>query len=147
MKRFYGLLITFSALLLSCSREPEPIAYGKDSCEHCKMTMMDSKFGAEIVTSKGKVLKFDATECMVDFVKGDTKGLNSTDNLFLTINVAMPGTLIDARSAFYLNDKAFKSPMGANLASFTTKQLAENNLQNPDGRILSWDELLKLDNY
>lgn len=143
MKRVHGLMLVVSVLLLSCSREPEPIAYGKDSCEHCKMTMMDNKFGAEIVTSKGKIIKFDAVECMVDFLKEDTKGIGTPDDLLLTVNMAMPGTLIDARSATYLNDKAFKSPMGADLASFSSKQLAENNLQNADGRILSWDELLK----
>jgi copper chaperone NosL len=138
-----ALLMLLPALLVSCSREPEPINYGKDACDHCKMTIMDNKYGAEIVTSKGKVIKFDAAECMVDFLKDDTEKLSNKDNLFLTVNIASPGTLIDARKAFFLNDKAFKSPMGANLASFESRQLAENNLQSPDGKILTWEELLK----
>jgi copper chaperone NosL len=143
MENLPKLILLLCVVFASCSREPEPIQYGKDMCEHCKMTMMDNKFGAEIVTSKGKVFKFDAIECMVDYIKTDGEKLNSPDNLLLTINVALPGTLIDARTAFYLNDNAFKSPMGANLASFNSKQLAENNLQNADGKILTWDELLR----
>lgn len=142
MKRLpvLALLIVF---FISCSKKPEPINYGKDACEHCKMTIMDTKYGAEIVTAKGKIFKFDAAECMVDFLKDDPKRLSNPEDLFLTVSIAHPGTLIDARSAFFLIDKAFRSPMGANLASFESRQTAENNLQSPDGRILTWDELLK----
>jgi copper chaperone NosL len=119
MKNLSGLLVLILFLLSSCSREPEPLSYGKDSCEHCKMTIMDNKYGAEIVTAKGKVFKFDAAECMADFLKAEPERLNNPKDLLLTINVAAPGDLTDARTAFFLNDKAFKSPMGANIASFT----------------------------
>ncbi|HEY1023794.1 MAG TPA: nitrous oxide reductase accessory protein NosL [Sphingobacteriaceae bacterium] len=131
-----------SVLLVSCSREPVPLSYGKDPCEHCKMTIMDTKYGAEIVTAKGKIFKFDAAECMVDFINDNPGKYNAPGDMLLTTNVAAPETLIDARSAFFLKDKAFKSPMGGNLASFNSRQLAENNLQNADGTILTWDELL-----
>lgn len=103
---------------------------------------MDNKYGAEILTSKGKVIKFDAAECMVDFINDSPGKFNGPDDILLTTNVASPGTLIDARTAYFLQDKAFKSPMGGNLASFTSKQLAENNHQSADGRIFTWDELL-----
>jgi copper chaperone NosL len=36
--------------LAACTVEPEPLRFGKDGCHACKMTLMDSKFGAEIVT-------------------------------------------------------------------------------------------------
>lgn len=140
MKKLSLILMVF--VLYSCTTEPEPLNFGKDACEHCKMTIMDHKFGAEIITAKGKIFKFDAAECMADFIKADPQKLNDPANRLLTVNVALPGTLIDARTAFFLNDKAFKSPMGANIAAFTSRQLAENNLQNPDGVIFTWDEFL-----
>ncbi|MCX8489678.1 MAG: hypothetical protein ORN54_01270 [Cyclobacteriaceae bacterium] len=40
-------------LFISCSTEPEPLVYGTDICHFCKMTLMDKKFGAELVTKKG----------------------------------------------------------------------------------------------
>lgn len=143
MKVLYSLILFSSILLVSCSHEPEPIIFGKDACEHCKMTIMDHKYGAEIVTAKGKIFKFDAAECMVDFVKDSPGKINPEKDMFLTINIAAPGTLIPANQAFFLKDRAFKSPMGGNLASFTSMQLAENNLQNADGKVLTWPELLQ----
>ncbi len=137
-------LLFVSILLVACSREPEPIAFGEDACEHCKMTIMDQKYGAEIVTSKGKIFKFDAAECMVDYIKQAPDNFKFEKDMFLTVNIAAPGTLIAADKAFFLKDKAFQSPMGGNLASFTSMQLAQNNLQNADGKILNWNELLKL---
>ena len=142
MKRLTGFVLLLSILIVSCSREPEPIHYGKDSCEHCKMTIMDSKFGAEIVTATGRIHKFDAAECMVDFILANPERQNNSEDMHLIINVGSPGNLIDARSAFILRDEAFKSPMGGNLAAFTTRQLAEHNLQSADGEVLTWEQLL-----
>ena len=146
MKLLFNLLLALSILFVSCSQEPEPIVYGKDACEHCKMTIMDDKYGAEIVTAKGKIFKFDAAECMVDFIKDMPDKISVEKDMFLTVNVAAPGTLIPADKAFFLKDKAFQSPMGGNLASFTSMQLAQNNLQNSDGKILTWTELLRYTN-
>ena len=63
-----GLLSIVSFLfLISCSTEPEPLVYGTDICHNCKMTLMDNKFGAELVTKKGKVYKFDDMNCFLNF--------------------------------------------------------------------------------
>jgi copper chaperone NosL len=57
-------LIAF--LLIGCNPKAEKINLGKDQCAECKMTIVDPKFGAEIVTKKGKVYKFDDTHCIAD---------------------------------------------------------------------------------
>lgn len=57
------------AFCSSCTTGPEPIRYGQDNCHHCQMTLMDKRFGAEIVTDKGKVYKFDDLNCLVNFMK------------------------------------------------------------------------------
>ena len=146
MKKIIGfLLIALIIISISCTHHPAPIQFGTDACEHCKMTIMDQKYGSEIVTSKGKIFKFDAIECMLDFKIENAEKLNNEDDNFLVINVATPGDLIDAKNAFFLRDKAFKSPMGANLAAFPTEQMAKNNLQNADGLILNWKELLEFE--
>jgi copper chaperone NosL len=143
MKVLFNLLLILSLFFASCENAAQPIVYGEDACEHCKMTLMDEKYGAEIVSAKGKIYKFDAAECMVDFIRKSSGKFDSEKDKFFTVNVAAPGMLIPADKAFFLKDKAFKSPMGGNLASFTSMQLAENNLQNADGKILTWPELLK----
>lgn len=138
-----SLLLIISVFLVACSREPEPINYGQDACEHCKMTIMDQKFGAEIVTRKGKILKFDAAECMVEYINSYPQNIDLAGDRFLTTDYAKPGTLIQAENSFFLKDKAYQSPMGGNLASFSSRQLAENNLQSADGKILNWQELIE----
>ncbi|MBC8051783.1 MAG: nitrous oxide reductase accessory protein NosL [Sphingobacteriaceae bacterium] len=138
----FGLMMAICGMMISCDVEPEPINFGTDVCTHCKMAIMDNKFGAEIVSVKGKIFKFDATECMVDFIK-EKPDLNVEVSKLLTINIASPGTLINAREAIFLKDKAFRSPMGANLASFHHRQLAENNRQNADAKIFTWNELIQ----
>ncbi|HEY3387683.1 MAG TPA: hypothetical protein VGK46_14315, partial [Saprospiraceae bacterium] len=60
-----------AAMIIACSQDPEPLRYGKDTCYTCKMTLMDKKFGAELVTAKGKVYKFDDVNCMVNFINSD----------------------------------------------------------------------------
>jgi len=59
---------SFMLLFISCSTKPQPIQYGKDVCDHCKMTIVDQKFGGEIVTKKGKAYKFDDLICMAKFL-------------------------------------------------------------------------------
>jgi hypothetical protein len=56
-------------LLPGCDSGPQPINFGKDSCAECNMTIVDKRFGAEFVTGKGKVFKFDDVNCMVEFIE------------------------------------------------------------------------------
>lgn len=140
--RLYNFLLATALLFAGCSADPEPIVFGKDACEHCKMTIMDQKYGAEIVSHTGKVIKFDATECMVSFMKASPGYLDTAKNTYLIINFSKPETLIDAKTAYFLHDDQYKSPMGGNLAAFPSKDLAENNRLSDKGRVLSWKELL-----
>ena len=52
----------------SCNVKPEVIVVGKDQCCFCKMTVSDPKFGAEIVTVKGRNYKFDDMHCVLAFM-------------------------------------------------------------------------------
>ncbi len=59
--------ITLTLLISSCGSKPEPINYGHDECEFCRMQISDNRYGAELVTDKGKVYKFDSIECLIEF--------------------------------------------------------------------------------
>ena len=61
-------------LLIGCNPKAEKINLGKDQCAECKMTIADPKFGAEIVTKKGKVYKFDDTHCIAVFFGAPRRG-------------------------------------------------------------------------
>ena len=54
--------------LSACSASgPEPIVVNKDVCFHCKMNISDVRFGAELITTKGRIYKFDDVVCMKGF--------------------------------------------------------------------------------
>lgn len=106
--------------LWSCSIAPEPINYGQDGCHFCKMTIVDKVHAAEIVTTKGKVYKFDATECMINFMD---EFETSNIELFLSNNYSTPEELIDSKEATFLISENVPSPMGAFYLHLKTKRM------------------------
>ncbi len=127
-------------LLASCSKEVAQIKYGTDQCENCKMTLTDKKYGALIFTNKGKSYKFDAAECMLDYVKENKISESEIDKYFV-INLPEPGVLTDAVAATYLISRELRSPMGENISAFKNKADAEKYQTEFGGEIFSWDEL------
>jgi copper chaperone NosL len=131
----FALLLLF----LSCNVSPQPINYGSDGCHFCKMTIVDKVHAAEIVTKKGKVYKFDATECMINFMNEfDTSEIQ----LYLSNNYTEPEALIDATKATFLISENIPSPMGAFLSTFKTKEDATKTQSDKGGTLYTWVELL-----
>lgn len=144
MKTFSIILLLLTLILAGCSPTPKPIEFGKDICEHCSMTIAETKWGAEIVTDKGKVYKFDSIECMAAFflIKANKTGM--TFHSFWTINYANPGELIDAKKAFYIKSKILHSPMGLNVASFKTEPERQKFKTGEDDLKLNWNDVVRL---
>ena len=136
------MLICISILLLvSCSYEPEPLEMGKDVCAHCKMTIVDPKWGAELVTNTGKIFKYDVVECMILHKKTlDQSKIHS----IWTIDFLQNDKFIKAEDAIYVRSQEFNSPMGLNAVSLSNKDgIPKLNLKsNPS--IIKWKELLNL---
>lgn len=137
LKHYYtGILLL---LFFGCNVSPKAINYGDDGCHFCKMTIVDKIHAAEIVTKKGKVYKFDATECMINsFEEFNTSEIAH----FLSNNYTEPEALIDATKATFLISKNVPSPMGAFLSAFKNKIDAENLQNQKSGTLYSWEELL-----
>jgi len=126
--------------LASCSNNPEPFVYGKDVCHSCKMGIADPKFGAEVVSKKGKVYKFDDVKCLVSFLKsGEITEKDISQKL--VINFQKQNDFIDVSKAFFLVSPELKSPMGGNAAAFTAKQEAEKIKTNIQGHVILWVEI------
>jgi copper chaperone NosL len=141
------ILTTFSAIVLgllaACSRSPEPILYGKDACTHCKMTIMDKRFASEVITTKGKIFKFDAVECLAAFLKENPEIASNEKSIFLVNDFSHPGQFVDARKSWFLTDNSLSSPMGANLAAFSTESSAKAVAKNGLAKVFTWTALLK----
>lgn len=136
-----GIGVTL-ACLPSCSVEPQPIAYGQAGCEHCKMTITDPRYGAEIVTTTGKAFFFDSIECMVAYLQ-EQEGMQEKAALLLVTDFHNPHSLIAADKATYLQSEQLPSPMGMYLTALAEGGVAQEMLNNHAGRTLSWSEVLQ----
>ncbi|QOI95963.1 MAG: nitrous oxide reductase accessory protein NosL [Flammeovirgaceae bacterium] len=135
------LAVIGAVVITACSVKPEPINYGQDNCHLCKMTIMDKKFGAEVVTTKGKVFKFDDVNCMVNFLNSGY--LEERDVAFrLVTDYSQPGKLIAADEAFFIKSPDIRSPMAGQVASFETDERKnEFKKQWSNSIYLTWGEL------
>jgi copper chaperone NosL len=135
------LLPTLCALIThGCSTEPEPLSYGIDACYSCKMTLVDNRFGAELVTKKGKVYKFDDLNCMLNFYHAGE--VDASEFYYkLVINYEKPGIFLNADEAFYVKSKEIRSPMASELAAFESYDRAMVYRKQWEGIFLAWGEV------
>ncbi|MFK7783299.1 nitrous oxide reductase accessory protein NosL [Psychroserpens sp.] len=132
-------IIALLLFFISCNVSPKPIDYGSDGCHFCKMTIVDKVHAAEIITQKGKVYKFDATECMINYIEEfDTSEIA----LYLSNNYMKPEALIDATKATFLISNNIPSPMGAFLSAFENQDDAKKMQAQKGGTLYTWEELL-----
>lgn len=121
-------------VFISCKIEPKEIDFGLDACHFCKMTIVEKPFASEIVSTKGKIYKYDAIECMIKNQQVET--LNAA--LFLVYDIEKTTDFIDAEKSYYVISEQINSPMGENLGAFLTKTSAENYVKNNGGKLFNW---------
>ena len=137
----YIVCLVLCIALLACSVGPEPLRYGEDACHTCRMTLMDKKFGAEVVSVKGKIFKFDDMNCMVNFLNSGT--LTERDIAYrLVVDYTVPEKLISAENAFFLKSGEIRSPMASKIAAFEHKADMDRHKGTWDGIYLTWGELV-----
>ncbi|MFN3694231.1 MAG: nitrous oxide reductase accessory protein NosL [Ignavibacterium sp.] len=138
------LIFLFLIGLWACSPEPEPIDYGNDICEFCKMNITDNKYAAEIVTHKNKIYKFDSIECLFQFKQGFIKA-DEIHSEWVN-DFSQPGKLIDLTKAFFLKSDFYRSPMGMNVLAVESEEVL-NEIKNKNGGTeLSYIEVFGLAN-
>jgi copper chaperone NosL len=141
-----NVIPSLAALLVftitSCSTKPEPFAFGKDLCAGCSMTIMDSKFGAEIITNKGKLLKFDDAHCIAHYINtGHVKQTDIAQTVF--VDYENNQSFLDANTLFFVVSPQLKSPMNSNAAAFSNREKAEAKAKATGGYIKTWSEVLQ----
>lgn len=137
-----NLLWAISIGLIACSTSPEEIPYGQAECAYCRMSVVDQQHAAELVTSKGKVVFFDAIECMVNYRlanEGQERFAHALVNDFTD-----PGSLIPAEEASYLISQQLPSPMGAFLTGFPDQEELDKAVNEYGGREYTWEEILDI---
>lgn len=131
------LILLFS----SCQKHPEAINYYNEDCANCQMTISDNRFGAELITKKGKILKFDSIECLVSYYYNFHN--NDVESLWVT-DFNNPPNMIKTTEAFFLKSDKIQSPMGLNISAFSKKEDLTNIKSKYGGQEYKWDDLIEL---
>ena len=137
-----ALALGFIISLSSCNTGPEALKVGVDNCYVCKMTISDVRFGAEVVTGKGKIFKFDDAACILSYLKKNAAETANIKNIYLT-NYTGTHQLLDVNTAFFLKAEALRSPMGGNIAAFDHKDSLLVVQKRFPGSIVAWNDLSK----
>lgn len=137
-----SLILALALLLVACARGPQPIAYGADACEFCRMAITDPRFGGEVVSAKGKVHKFDSAECLASYVvaAGD-----STVGTLWVSDFRHPGTFVDATRAHFVRAPGgVSTPMGEAIFAFAPEADVAAEARTLGGTAMSWTDVLHL---
>ncbi|MEO7308231.1 MAG: nitrous oxide reductase accessory protein NosL [Ferruginibacter sp.] len=134
----FGLL----ALISSCNTGPEPLKPGVDNCYFCKMTISDVRFGAEIVTAKGKVYKFDDMHCILSYLRTKDIEPGNIKDIYLT-DYSGSHRLLNKNMALLFKADELRSPMGGNVAAFDNKDSLIKVQQHFPGNTVNWVDLSK----
>ena len=85
------------------------------------MLITDNKYGAELITDKGKVYKYDSIECLINYALAENQ-IGNNQVKMLVSDFSNPGNFTDVRKAYYLQNNDFRSPMGLNVMAFDAEE-------------------------
>lgn len=135
-----AVIMLFSLGLFSCGNtEAVPISLNTDQCEHCKMSISDGKFGAEVITQKGRVYKFDDLFCMLEYTKSNPETAIKT---YYVHDYMQDNVLIPAQTAFYIKNGDINSPMRGNTAAFSNPEEADRNAMELNAEKTDWETII-----
>lgn len=123
--------------LVACATNPEPIRWGLDTCDQCRMILSDRRFGAEWVASP-RTYKFDGLDELGRWRRAHP---SSRGRAFVVAGDS--GELIPSGNAVYLVSPTLRAPMGGHVMSFpdrpgALRYAADRHLRSI--RFVSFDE-------
>lgn len=132
------LLFPWVLLMSSCTTKPEPFVLGQDACYFCKMTISQTNFGGEWITTKGRLYKFDDIHCLKEYLKMKDKA--EQGEIWLP-SYLPPPTFNLARDAWILESENIRGPMGGHYAAFTTEADLQTVREKLGGKVLRWSDI------
>lgn len=129
-------LLVLAVAAGACSRGPRALVAGTDTCAHCRMTIDDVRFGALVLTARGKIQTFDSIECLASYLAALPS--DEQPRGAWVADFEHPAHWVDAERATYLHRSQLRSPMGRDLAAFATDSDAADLARRYGGRAIDW---------
>ena len=130
------------AAVACAAPEPRPIQYGSEECGYCRMTIGDERYGAQLVTTTGKVHTFDSVECLASYylAQDDRAAVRSV----WVSDFQRHGTFVRAEEARFVRGGAQHSPMGLGLTAFAPTSDGASPARELGGEPMDWPAVLAL---
>jgi copper chaperone NosL len=141
MSKFYlSFLLLLSFAICSCDSKPDAIKVGKDNCAYCKMTISNARFGAEVITKKGKIYKYDELHCIMRALEDSDLLQKNIQEIYLS-DFCGNHKLVSSSAAYFLQSQELKSPMGGDIATFSNQDSLLSHLQKLNGKQVNWNQI------
>lgn len=135
----YLSLVFIILIIASCTIKPQPIKMG-DTCDFCMMGVADDRFGAELITKKGRIYKFDDIHCLLGFMKANTVPKEEQKTV-LFVDFEAPHGFLESGSVALLKSETLRSPMGSNIAAFENPAHLKETQNKLGGEKVDWESL------
>lgn len=134
-----ALLLLMFALFSCAGDKAVPIKLNSDNCDFCKMGIADGKCGAEIITRKGRVYKFDDISCMVHYCK---ENHDTEIKAHYIHDYNQKNTLILAETAYFISGTSVKTPMHGQVIGFSNPTEAKEFEARFNAKPIKWEQVL-----
>jgi copper chaperone NosL len=138
--RWVALLLV-CATVAACQRGsgPRPLVVGEDSCDFCKMSISDTRYGGEVRTTTGRIVTFDAVECLASYIAaaGDSARFDG-----IWVADFHGGGMVPADGARFVSGGTLHSPMGRQITSFAASATPADLVAKYGGQVLTWQQVL-----
>jgi copper chaperone NosL len=127
-------------LFSSCSAQPQPIKPGIDNCDFCGMGFSDARFGGEILSTKGKVYKFDDLHCLIAFRNSNKIAIDDIKEIYFVDFLDNHDLKKQSEVTLYKSD-LFRTPMNGNIAAFSNHDRLNALKQDFRGEEVDWSKM------
>jgi copper chaperone NosL len=135
------LLAVLLAVMAGCDSgplQPAVLDTRNDACAHCRMTVSDARFAAQIVAPGEEARFFDDIGCLREFLRA--KPVLAAEAVAFVASYRTKAW-VRAADALYLQHDALQTPMGSHIVAFEDAAGRDADAAARDGRRLTAAEV------
>ncbi|HUL50375.1 MAG TPA: nitrous oxide reductase accessory protein NosL [Gemmatimonadales bacterium] len=117
---------------------PEPIQYGRDTCDHCRMHLSRPGFAGEIRDRHGVLTKYDDLGCLLRSLLGKHEEIPEA-----WVEDHGTGALVPLIGATLVRAPDIETPMGSSIVAFSDERAAREFADARGGEVMQVEDVLR----
>jgi copper chaperone NosL len=119
------------------ARGPEPIAWGRDTCAHCRMILSQPGFAGQMRDRQGRRTRYDDVGCLLRAIAAHGQAPEAW------VEDHAGGGWVPLRAARLVRADALGTPMGSGLVAFAEDAAARDFAARHGGTVASLEDVLR----